>query len=96
MEERCVRARNLAFTEDGAAISARAAQLLLSTNPDWIGIESDLSFAFQRASREDFSLALSKSNLDVLLPLVNTLYGEPSAFFYDDFCTLLSEEGSQQ
>ena len=96
VEERCLRARNLAFTTDGSAIIGRAAQLLLSTNPTWIDIESDLSSAFQRAAREDCELELLDSDLDVFLPLVRTLYGESSSLFYDDFCVMLSEEGSQQ
>eukprot|EP01043_Picozoa_sp_COSAG02_P005915 COSAG02_NODE_164_length_32230_cov_37.505587_7_plen_191_part_00 len=59
VEERCLAARNLAFTSDGAAIVARATELLLAANPTWIDIESDLSSAFQRASREDTSWSLA-------------------------------------
>ena len=68
------RARNLAFTKDGASVLARATQLLLSANPTWIDIESDLSSAFQRASREDIFLTLLDSPLSVFLPIVRSLY----------------------
>ena len=96
VEERCLRARNLAFSKDGANTIARATQLLLHANPTWIDVESDLSSAFQRASREDIALELLDSDLEPFLPLFNSLYGSASSLFYDEFAELLSEEGSQQ
>jgi hypothetical protein len=59
----CLRARNLAFSKDGANTIARATQLLLHANPTWIDVESDLSSAFQRASREDIALEMLDSDL---------------------------------
>ena len=77
-----MRARNLAFSPGGADTIARATQLLLQANPSWIDVESDLASAFQRASREDIALELLDSQLDVFLPLFNSLYGQASTLFY--------------
>ena len=87
---------NLAFSSDGAAIIARATQLLLQANPTWIDVESDLASAFQRACRKDIAIELVHSHLNSFLPLFDTLYGDASVLFYEDFSEFISEEGSQQ
>lgn len=60
-------------------------------------METDLSSAFQRASREDILGALFEYEpLRPLIPLFNSLYGLASRLFFDEVADLLSEEGSQQ
>ena len=76
--------------------------LLLQANPSWLVVETDLSSAFQRASREEILFELFNRSFDGtfilrdFIPLFLTLYGEDSKLFFGDFCELWSEEGSQQ
>ena len=98
----CLAANNLAFSSDGSAVCHRTVDLLLQANPSWLVVETDLSSAFQRASREEILFELFNRSFDGtfilrdFIPLFLTLYGEDSKLFFEDFCELWSEEGSQQ
>ena len=97
IEHRCLRANNLAFSNDGCNVGIKTVQTLLQANPEWLCVETDLANAFQRASREDMLAELyADDGLRDLVPLFLSLYSGSSNLFYAEVAMLLSREGSQQ
>ena len=97
IEQRCLRAKNLAFSRDGCPIAKRTIELLLQDHPEWLCVETDLSSAFQRACRADILLELFREDeLRDLIPLFLSLYDGDSHLFFGEFSEMLSQEGSQQ
>ena len=97
IEARCHRAKNLAFSADGANAGKKTIETLLQANREWICVETDLKSAFQRASREDILFELyDDPDLRDLIPLYLSLYDGDARLFFEEVCTMLSLEGSHQ
>ena len=97
IEARCLRAKNLAFSEDGCNTGKKTVEALLQANRDWIVIETDLESAFQRASREDILFELyDDPDLRDLIPLFLSLYDGDVRLFFEEVCVMRSCEGSHQ
>ena len=97
IEERCLKAGNLAFSTNGCATGFRTIELLLRANERWIVAETDLRSAFQYGHREKMLNELWNTPLfQDFIPFFLSLYDGDAKLFVDSLGTILSEWGCHQ
>jgi hypothetical protein len=92
-----LRAHNTAASRSGCEVGQRTIALLMQEHPEFLCAETDLSDAYQHASREEMLVQLFASDeLHDFLPIFYSLYDGDAELFFGDICSVFSEEGSHQ
>ena len=70
----------------------------MQESPHHLCVETDLSSAYQHASREEMLVRLlfATDELHDFLPIFYSLYDGDAELFFGDICSIFSEEGSHQ